>query len=162
MVFSWTYAAVMCTGQLRAPLEVGEDGVPRRKRDGVRVLEVPVAPGFSIRSVPAMLRASAIAPSAAAPAQACRIAVQATSRPVSRVCCLCVRPSCTSCSDRACWLQSRLHEVSNISCPGVEHVLHVSQAEPQQELAERSSEQQQCDGRCASRSGQCWQHSSHL
>ena len=58
-------------GQLRAPLEVGEDGVPRRKRDGVRVVEVPVTPGFSIRSMPAMLRASAVAAPAADPPQAC-------------------------------------------------------------------------------------------
>ena len=52
-------------------MEVGDDGVPRRKRDGVRVVEVPVTPGFSIRSLPALLRASVIAPPAAALGQAC-------------------------------------------------------------------------------------------
>ena len=48
-----------------AAAEVGEDGVPRRKRDGVRVVEVPVAHGFSIWSAPEMLRTGAAPPPAA-------------------------------------------------------------------------------------------------
>ena len=40
---------------------VGDDGVPRRKRNGVRVVEMPVAHGFNIRSVPELLRAGVAA-----------------------------------------------------------------------------------------------------
>ncbi len=72
----------MTAGQLRAPLEVGEDGVPRRKRDGVRVVEVPVEPGFTIRSVPSMLRASAVAPPTAVLPKARIAAMQIAGRAV--------------------------------------------------------------------------------
>ena len=50
-------------------MKVGEDGVPRRQRDGVRVVEVPITPDFSIRTLPALLRAGAAALPAAAATQ---------------------------------------------------------------------------------------------
>ena len=54
--------------------------MPRRKRDGVRVVEVPVAAGFSIRSVPAMLRASARCSAGSSPSR--RHAMSAKQLPV--------------------------------------------------------------------------------